>query len=440
MEIPEPEPGVESDFPRGRARRAVAIIGVALLALGITAVAYLHPSFGLTQRNAVRSIPGASSSYSLAAVDFVDPTTGWVVADFDDGDFQVMRTEDAGHSWTRELSGPSGGQSVFLKFFDGVTGYFALTGPRPILYRTFDGGLTWEADPALNPAAYALSWSFPDAAHGWLLVRGARSNRLYRTPDGGSTWLDLGTPVPLPDQAYRVSFAGAASGWIDSLSAGPYLYHSSDLGRTWTKAVLPPPAAGWPRTGQYLVAAQPTVLTGVVASVVNFAPPSGRSASGGTILVYPPLTVRTFDGGSPVTYVYGTSIDSMAGAGLAAPGAGASVQVPNEVELGSLDDGATWSTLQLPSSGGAIGYANPLDWWWLGQGSWARSSDGGATWTSPRNIGVPLALPGSLQVLDAQHAWFAAVAGSRSLLESTADGGVHWEMVILPQMSGRITP
>src|SRR5579872_6204580 len=72
MEIPEPEPGVESDFPRGRARRAVAIIGVALLALGITAVAYLHPSFGLTQRNAVRSIPGASSSYSLAAVDFVD--------------------------------------------------------------------------------------------------------------------------------------------------------------------------------------------------------------------------------------------------------------------------------------------------------------------------------------------------------------------------------
>ena len=440
MDIPEPEVEVEREVGRGRTRRAAAIIGVALLALCATAVAYLHPAFRPAQPNRAGAVVAPPGSYSLAAVDFVDPTTGWVVVDFDDGDFQVMRTEDAGRSWTRELSGPSGGQSVFLKFFDGVTGYFALTGPRPILYRTSDGGITWSADPALNPAAYALSWSFPDAAHGWLLVQGPKSNRLYRTADAGSSWLDLGVPVPAPDQAFRVSFASAASGWIDSLSGGPYLYHSTDLGRTWTRLRLPAPAAGWPRAGQYLVAAQPTVKTGVVASVVNFAPPSGRSAAGGTILVYPPLTVRTFDGGSPVTYTYGTSIDSMAGAGLAAPGSVASVQVPDEVELGSLDGGLTWSRLALPSAGGAIGYADPLDWWWLGPGSWARSSDGGVTWTPPRNIGVPQALPGSLQVLDANHAWFAAVAGSRSLLETTADGGVHWDMAILPEMSGRVTP
>lgn len=440
MEIREPELGVESAVGQGRARRAVAIIGIALLALCATAVAYLRPSFGQAGQRSEGSVAAPQGSYSLAAVDFVDAATGWVVAGFDDGDFQVMRTEDAGRTWTRELSGPSGGQSVFLRFFDGVTGYFALTGPRPILYRTYDGGITWSADPALNPAAYALSWSFPDAAHGWLLVRGARANRLYRTADGGSSWLDLGVPVPAPDQAFRVSFASAASGWLDSLAAGPYLYHSTDLGRTWTKSALPAPAAGWPHTGQYLVAAQPTVLTGVFASVVNFAPPSGRSAAGGTILLYPPLTVRTFDGGSPVTYTYETSIDSMAGAGVEAPGSSAAVQVPSEAELGSLDDGASWSTLSLPAAGGAIGYADPWDWWWLGSGSSARSSDGGVTWTSPRNIGVPRALPGSLQVLDATHAWFAAVAGSRALLETTTDGGVHWEMRILPEMSGRVSP
>ena len=440
MEAPDPvlgvEPdGVEPEGGRSRGRRAFAIIGVAVLVLGLTALAYLRPSPGSPSppSRPAGSAPAAQASYRLSAVDFVDATTGWVVAGFDGGDFRVMRTGDAGRTWTRELSGPSGGEAVYLRFFDRATGYFALTGPHPTLYRTSDGGLTWSARPALDPSAYALSWSFPDAAHGWLLARGAAANRLYRTPDGGSSWVDLGPPVRSPDQAFRVQFSSQATGWLDSLSAGPYAYRSTDLGRTWTTVSLPAPPAGWPRTGDFLVAAQPTVRAGVAASVVNFAPTSGRAGVGGTILVYPPLTVRVFDGGVPVTYTYGTSIDSMAGAGLAAAGRGLSVQVPSQVNLGSLDGGKSWFAVNLPSAGGAIGYADPVDWWWLGSGSWSRSTDGGVTWSAPRNIGVPQALPGSLQVLDADHAWFAALAGTRPLLETTVDGGVDWVMVILPR-------
>jgi hypothetical protein len=45
---------------------------------------------------------------------------------------------------------------------------------------------------------------------------------------------------------------------------------------------------------------------------------------------------------------------------------------------------------------------------------------------------VPAPLPESLQVVDATHIWFGAMAGTRALVEATDDGGVRWRMVILP--------
>ena len=71
---------------------------------------------------------------------------------------------------------------------------------------------------------------------------------------------------------------------------------------------------------------------------------------------------------------------------------------------------------------------------------WASSSDGGATWSEPLDIGVITPLPGSLQMLDREHAWFAGMAGPRSMLETTDDAGVHWTLMTLPLLEDRPTP
>ena len=50
-------------------------------------------------------------------------------------------------------------------------------------------------------------------------------------------------------------------------------------------------------------------------------------------------------------------------------------------------------------------------------------------------VDVPAAnipIPGSLQVLDRDHGWFAALEGIRPVLEVTSDGGGHWQKVKLP--------
>jgi photosystem II stability/assembly factor-like uncharacterized protein len=63
---------------------------------------------------------------------------------------------------------------------------------------------------------------------------------------------------------------------------------------------------------------------------------------------------------------------------------------------------------------------------------WSRSSDGGATWTVARNIGVIQPLPGTLTLIDPKHAWYGAMAGNHAVLERTVDGGFTWEMIGLP--------
>ena len=423
---------------RARARRAMGLMAVSLFVIVVTGLVYVRPSLWPPAHASAPPVPAA---YHLAAVDFASPKTGWFVATFDSGRFVVLQTKDAGQTWKRQLTGQANQQAVYLHFFDAARGLFAVMGAQPMMFRTTDGGRTWSSRPAMN-GAYVLSASFVDPDQGWLLIRSdpptGASSRLFRTRDGGVTWTSLGSPVAPADNAYRVQFTDSKVGWLESLSARPYAYRSVDSGTTWRQVALPAPRGGWPRSGQFFVAAQTTQGVGVLATVASFAPTSGRSGIGAKVVAYPPLTVRTFDGGVPVFYWYATFVDAIPTADLSTvsgehkTGPSVQVQAPNQVQLGSLDGGDSWSVIEPPTGDGAVGYSDALNWWWIGSGSWSTSSDGGTTWTPYRNAGVLPPLPGSLQVLDSRHAWFAAMAGTEAVLETTQDGGIHWSEVGLP--------
>ncbi len=437
MEAAEPQPDFES--PYAHVRRAAALITASIVTIALTGVLYLHPSLPALGRSQAAATSAPERAYRVTTVDFVSPSDGWVAVDFASGDFAVLHTGDGGLSWTRQLSGAADGHTKFMRFFDSAVGVFALTGTVPLLHRTADGGRTWMSLPGPKVAGTVLSWSFVDSDQGWLLARGASGAQpllttLYHTGDGGFSWANLGHPVAAPDQAFQVSFSYFTTGWLSSASSGPYAYKTRDFGVTWDRVTLPAPEGGWPHGGQFLVAVQPTSGGGAVASVVYFPPIKGRSGVGADIRSYPPLVVRGFDGGRPHTYIYTTVIDQVASGPFAVE------QPPNQAQLSTLDNGSSWSPIDPPSTSGAIGYFDAMDWWWIGGGRWASSGDGGATWTSPRGIGVIEPLPGSLHVLDREHAWFAGSTGPRPVLEATDDGGGHWRMVLLPPMPDLPTP
>jgi len=441
VELEERESDYEPPVEPARARRAVSLIVVSLLVIAVSAGAYVVPS--LTSSAAPTPLT-APAAYQLASVDFVSPTTGWFAATFDSGRFVLMHTTDAGNHWARQLGADVARAGVYVNFFNSTEGVVVVLGSQSVIYRTIDGGRRWSAKPILNGVAYLTSVSsvsFVDALHGWLLLSTptVRSGaELARTNDGGATWSNLGSPVVGSDEVYRVHFTAPQVGWLDTLSARPYAYKSVDGGANWQEVPLPGPSGGWPKTGQFFVGAQATQGIGVIATVANFAPTFGRSGIGASVVAYPPLTVRTFDGGVPVYYIYATVTDTIPKADIATidsksrNGSSTQVQAPNQVQLGSLDGGTSWTFIAPPTATGAIGYSDAQNWWWIGSGAWSTSSNGGTTWTPSRNIGVPQPLPGSLQVLDAHHAWFGAMAGTRAVLLNTSDGGTHWQMTVLP--------
>jgi hypothetical protein len=188
----------------------------------------------------------------------------------------------------------------------------------------------------------------------------------------------------------------------------------------------------------FFVGAHPTVGSGVVATVVPIAPPRGRSVDGGIVLGYPPLRVRGFDGGILVTNVYTTFGDISLYRYSAVLWEGGETLIPpapGEVELSSLDGGSSWKIVNVPSGFGTIGYANPVDWWWIGAGAWASSPDAGVTWNPQPPTAALAPLPGSLQVIDAAHAWFAGMKANTPYLETTYDSGRTWREVGLPRLT-----
>lgn len=426
--------GLESEFSGSslpRVLRGVALMGVSLIALAAVTVQYADPQLVSSFRQkAMNAATGAS--YRISAIDFVDPSTGWIVADYDFGEYAILHTDDGGATWTRQLTGLDSGRAHYLKFFDAAVGVAGLVGTTARLYRTIDGGQTWMSLPVPDAKGSVLSWSFIDAYYGWVLISGTSAEfplpaYLYRTDDGGRTWHDLGVPALSPDQVFEASFTYFTTGWLSSANDGPYAYKTGDFGETWTRVPLPPPPGGWPTGGTFLVAVQPTSDGGVTATVVFFPTLQGRKGQGAKIRDFPPLTVRAFDGGRPVTYFYATPIGS---------GVTTSVQQalpPNQTQLATRDNGATWSPISVPTTGGAVGYLNPADWWCVGAGRLAVTRDEGKTWSATAGTDVQAPLPGSLKILDRLHAWLIGTYRSRAVLETTADGGRHWRLVSLPK-------
>lgn len=119
------------------------------------------------------------------------------------------------------------------------------------VYRSTDGGRSWKkilyvsdstgaADLELQPGNPAVV--FASMWHGmrkpWTIISGAHEGGIYKSTDGGDTWMKLGGG--LPDQLFgrsNVAISNAMPNRIYALieaKPGGGLYRSDDAGATWT--------------------------------------------------------------------------------------------------------------------------------------------------------------------------------------------------------------
>lgn len=128
---------------------------------------------------------------------------------------------------------------------------------QPAVWRTLDGGQTWQPSQPLDVSGLVETFApsnlqFVDAQSGWMLVHvGVGMSHdyvmLYRSKDGGATWERLLDPDSEIQACYKTDmlFTSAQDGWLtgtcSGVAPGVWLYRTGDGGVTWQPVQLPAP-------------------------------------------------------------------------------------------------------------------------------------------------------------------------------------------------------
>ena len=162
----------------------------------------------------------------LSAVDFADARHGLVTGVARAGPV-ILATTDGGARWSVASLPEQVAPTSRLRDVASLGDQGFAVGDAGIL-ATFDGGATWE----LRMAEDCCLWGvfFLDPEHGWA-VGGGSHGQVYRTSNGGWTWERLATTGGPSLQS--VSFADAQRGFAVSHHQS-CLYATEDGGTTWT--------------------------------------------------------------------------------------------------------------------------------------------------------------------------------------------------------------
>jgi photosystem II stability/assembly factor-like uncharacterized protein len=170
----------------------------------------------------------------------------------------VYKTTDGGESWTkmglertehiaRIVVNPKHPDTVLVA----ATGGLWNSNPERGVYRTRDGGKTWErvlhvddetgaADIAMDPqdpdVLYASMWQF--RRRPWTFSSGGPGSGLYKSTDGGTTWRRLEGGLPAGDLgriAVAVSPVRASRLYAAVEARTTAFWRSDDCGEHWTR-------------------------------------------------------------------------------------------------------------------------------------------------------------------------------------------------------------
>ena len=403
-----------------RARRAIAVIAIAVVAIVAAGVIYLHPSFGSSSptHKALEVRPSPTppqiDGRFSATYDFITPSLGWALVSQNVSSrpsFWVFRTSDGAKHWVQQMTGQCEGLGTSnLNMFDRLHGELDLCDPL-VAYRSSDGGASWSAI-ALPHYSFA-SVNFSDALHGWYLAWSAEMPspptpgqldqpalaEFLATADGGSTWTKLPTP-PHPSFSgkggfFNMQFRGAKTGWMGTDIDPATIYSTADGGFSWRPLTLPVSA--------------PTDGNGEIFNTrVQVLPRSGLIA----------VVVDVSD---------------------------------NATGLTSFDGGLTWHQIASPPGNTTFddyAFIDDSHWWAMRNSTLYKSSDAGQSWKLATLLLDQWVY--SPHPLDSKHAW-AAISGGGTIdipagsapdsgflapgggLATTSDGGLLWTYVNVPQ-------
>jgi photosystem II stability/assembly factor-like uncharacterized protein len=412
---PRPKWALAGVLVRSLAIACLVLIGVGALALGVS-------KLRTAQRLNVPNIgaPGKLDVYPTG-MDFISADQGWIAETRSSlslaGPTVLFRTTDGGHTWQSRLTweGPGPAQIRFSP--DGVQGLVVGRGGVP-LFSTSDGGVHWQRQEIPSQLRSADLIYFLDAREGWILgylnEATAGVAAVFHTTDGGQHWtqtarLDVNQVFSYGQRGGSLQgslmFHDSSTGWLapgtmsgtDIPVVEPHLYITRDSGRSWSVQKLP-------------------TQVGIAMDSTNagLALPQFFNQQEGVLLVS----------------VFGSTPQAPSVQGI--------------YFYSTTDGGDHWSgpfQISIPGGPGflqSLVLIDPNHWVVLSNATNAQTQDAGQHWE-------PLAwsLPAEVHILtiefqSAQTGWAeVVVAGGHPTLAMyrTIDGGAHWSKVMVPALS-----
>lgn len=323
----------------------------------------------------------------VTTIKMVDARKGWALKGG-----TVLRTTDGGRTWKdvspKEDRYPEGAGAAFL---DSDHAWLAVTVPQPDqmrgtlrIYRTADGGSTWESSDIAEPAVVG-KLTFLNANDGWAVLHQGiammhEQVAVFGTTDGGKTWSPFSATslegeegsLPLTGDKSGLSFATKDKGFVTGywpIPGSPYLFSTVDGGRTWSQTDLPIPAGS---EGAHFFT-YPPVFSSENEGVL---PVSIRDAEQNFIFYSTKNGGETWQPGSPISFESSNLTWDSPSAGLIVVATGEGLQV-------SRDAGKSWSKVSPSIDLGedtVMSFISETTGWVLSQGNFYRTTDGGKTW------------------------------------------------------------
>lgn len=201
--------------------------GNRIVAVGDHGIILLSDDDGASFRQA-QSVPVRST---LTAVDFADAQTGWAVGHWG----VILATTDGGETWSLQRSDTAVDQPLFSVHFKDRDNGIAV-GLWSLVLNTADGGTTWDTFEMPPPPGSSRGdlnlFNLFVSKQGTLLIAAERGF-VYRSVDGGATWNALAT-------GYTGSFwtgLSLPSGTLLVAGLRGTIYRSTDDGQSWQEVV-----------------------------------------------------------------------------------------------------------------------------------------------------------------------------------------------------------
>ena len=358
---------------------------------------------------------GLPTSNDLYSVKFLNPSIGWAL-----GDGTILRTTNGGTTWTR-VRAPSPGLIYAFTSVDANTGW--AVGGAPTYYpsdagtilKTTDGGISWtKQSSGTSNALYAVT--FLNASTGWAVGAGGT---MLKTTNGGASWSSQssGTTSDLKS----AFFLDANTGWI--VGNGGMALKTTNGGSTWSSlssgttkdlrsVTFTDANTGWAVGGDYYWSGSTAINTSLILKTTNGGSSWSVQSTGSSFALY------------------GVSFTD-ANNGWAV---GGYVNWPNDYPMtyGAIqrttNGGASWTT---PVNGvvsylRSVAFTDANTGWAVGNaGTILKTTNGGTTW-SQQLATVTRDLLFAVSFVDAYNGWVCGTNKDNAGVLRTTNGGASW--------------